>query len=90
MILTAVEKEETVGGKETGEVEKIGPDWQTGSNIKGAMLIAKKIYKIRHNGGNSVKHTLKSIIYNHICQVNHKMTHQTPYSVTKASWQKIV
>ena len=26
LILTAVEKEETVGGKETGEVEKIGPD----------------------------------------------------------------
>ena len=40
-----MEKEETVGGKETGEVEKIGPDWQTGSNIRGAMLIATKYTK---------------------------------------------
>ena len=45
LILTAVEKEETVGGKETGEVEKIGPDWQTGSNIREAMNIAKKYTK---------------------------------------------
>ena len=45
LILTAVEKEETVGGKETGKVEKIGPDWQTGSNIREAMNIAKKYTK---------------------------------------------
>ena len=48
--------------EETGEGEKIGPDWQTGSNIREAMLIATKIYKIRHNCGNSVKYTLKSKI----------------------------
>ena len=56
--------------EETGEGEKIGPDWQTGLNIREAMFIATKIYKIRHNSGNSVKYTLKSIMYNHICHLN--------------------